>query len=312
MKKPIKQKQSGFIILMGVLLLVILASSWYGFYGSLKSTSMEMQQDDLGILQLQRIKQRMLNYAVLHPELFENGVNTPGVGYFPCPDENGDLISENICGADAGTDQLYVIGKVPLQIAGIGFNFIDSREANDLFWFAYDARMVVNSQQYATGTTSRFAELNPDLPNTVTDVGGGIVPPLTLDGQDDIVMVLFYAGQPLNNQNRPSNDINDYLEQPPIIHGNSIDFASAGNNPDLFNDYVIAITRNEWERAMLKRLTIDLDDNGSLDACNPAPNWMQDCTYFDTGANQPPFSCNADTVDNLNGQGWTTILNNCP
>lgn len=334
MNKHNQTKQSGFIILMGMLLLVLGAAAWFGFYGNIKSTSMQLKQDDLNIVKLKQIKERMLTYAVLHPELYFDAANpadTPGMGYFPCPDTDGDGDAEGICGRDAlGNDQLFVFGRVPLQITGVRFNFINTRDNNELFWFAYDARMVNNSQVFASLPNNRFAELNNRLPNVVTDTAGIDVPPLTLDGRDDIVMVLFYAGdnnlEDIPAQNRPSYDINDYLEQGNVnSNGNTYNFVSSGANPEAFNDYVIAITRNEWERALLKRLTLDLDEDGFLDICLPAtappppaappvttpPSWMQACTFNDTGANAPPFTCNADTVDNLVGQGWADILDGC-
>lgn len=336
----IKHKQSGFIILLGMLLLVLGAASWFGFYGNIKSTSMQLKQDDLQKSKLHHIKERMLTYAVLHPELYFNQVNpanTPGMGYFPCPDTNGDGAAESICGRNptSSNDQLFVLGRVPLQITGIDFNFVDTRDSNELYWFAYDARMVNNSQSYAVSPNNRFAELNIRLPNSVNDATGTSVPPLTLDGRDDIVMVLFYAGDDdLANgpvQNRPSNNVNDYLEQGAInSDGNTYNFVSTDGDPEAFNDYVIAITRNEWERALLKRLTLDLDEDGYLDICVPTgpvaslpstpplstpPVWMQACTYDATLGNlafDPSlFTCNADTVDNLIGQGWAEILDGC-
>lgn len=326
-----QKQQSGFIILMGMLLLVIGASTWFAIYGGFKSTSMKLAQDELNIKQLELIKERMLTYAVLHPELYD-GTLTPGVGYFPCPDENGNGEAESACGQDSSlNNQLFVYGRVPNQITGIRFNFFDGRydsttgvgKSSNLFWYALDSRFVNSSQEFDRGgganRTVRFAELNSELPNRVTDSTSANVPPLTLDGRDDIVMVLFYAGEPLAGDTRAADDgiaaISNYLEQGTISSsGNSYNFVSSGANPDTFNDYVIAITRNEWEKAVLSRLTLDLDSDNNLDIC-PAgalPAWIQPCTYNDTGSNQPPFSCNADTVDNFTGQGWSNILANCP
>lgn len=301
------KKQSGFIVLMGMLALVIGAGIWFGTLGSLRSNTMQIANKDKHINELHLIKDRMLAYAALHPEIYDDAANVPGPGYFPCPDIDGDGVSDTNCDVNAGTNRLFVLGKVPFKIAVRFFTFVDdSLTDNGNYWYAIDARFVNSSARYATGTWARFSNLNNTMPNDVNDSGGTLVPPFTVDGKANIVMALFYAGEPIKGQSRPSASASDYLEQPTVVDGSTINFRSVGANSDVFNDYVLTITRKEWEAAVLSRVT------QGPDMCltpKTGVNWFNDCTY--TGTNVPSFACTNGTFDNLPGQGWRTIIN-CP
>ena len=333
-----KTKQQGFIILMGMLALVLGAAVWFGTLGSVRSNTMAIQQNDIHINHLKRIKEKMLTYAVLHPEIYSDSVNVPGIGYFPCPDQNGDGAidaPDSPCGTDAlGTNELFTMGMVPFKIGTRNFSFIDSLSDNHLYWYAVDSRLVNSSARFATATSQRFSTINNELEPLVQIEAAvlaaagipdpGPIAPMTLDGKDQIVMVLFYAGPPLAGQTRPSNNPADYLEQPAIVAGLPLDFQSVGVNPDTFNDYVIPITRREWESAMLSRVSRDINPEDTIpDACDllapvqPA-DWFEECLY--TGVNVPPFTdlpftdnCPNTSViadENITGQGWRAIICN--
>jgi len=319
-----KTKQSGFIVLMGMLALVVGAGLWFGTLGSLRSNTMAIKQTEVHIEQLHRIKEKMLTYAVLHPELYAESANPPGVGYFPCPDVDGDGDADSHCDVDsAGNNRLFVLGKVPYKISSRFFSFLDSNLDNSDYWFAVDARFVNSSQRFRTGGSERFSTLNIDIDKKVEDKNNNVVFPMTLDGKEDVVMVLFYAGSPLAGQARPSSDYDNYLEQPAITVGETIDFRSVGANSNVFNDYVIAITRAEWEAAVLSRVSQDTNpEDGVPDMCVSSvatdAGWFNDCRY--TGANIPPFSndpfpssCVLTSVlaeENITGQNWRSII--CP
>ena len=308
-------KQSGFIVLMGMLMLVVGAAVWFGSAASLKSNQMKIQKDDKYKAQLHEVKQRMLQYAVLHPEIYSDATAEPGPGYFPCPDEDGDGIAEGSCGSPGTDDQLFVYGMVPYKISSRNLTFLDSDINNRLFWYAVDARFVNNSEVFTSTQNNRFAELNVDLDTEVSPATGPNTAPLFLDGEDEIVMVLFYAGDPLPGQSRPSSNYGDYLEQPLIVDGAPSDFMTAGTSPGALNDYVISITRKEWEAAVLSRVTQDIDEDGEADLCTSvaanASHWFNACVYNSPG-NPPNFSCTYDALasDNLSGQGWRDLV--CP
>lgn len=136
-------------------------------------------------------------------------------------------------------------------------------------------------------------------------------------------MVLVYAGEPLSGQSQTVStlaNISDYLElenadgDADFISSFS-DPAPVANNPK-FNDYVIPITRAEWNAAMLSRISMDADGNNVPDLCvDPASaagqlHWFNDC--FSVGTNFLSCDLNTSSVDeNLYGQGWRTSLG-CP
>lgn len=338
-----QKKQSGFIVLMGMLMLVLGASVWFGTLGTLKSDEMKIVRDQQYKEELRLIKQRMLNYAVLQPELFSAMTDEPGPGYFPCPDLNGDGVVQNVSGLNetscgthdpSSVDQLVVYGMVPYKFTNRNFVLIDSDLDNRVYWYAVDARFVNNSQVFTSSANNRFSGLNVSLPTEVAqNVTAGNSAPIFLDGEDQIVMVLFYAGEALadKNQTRPSSNITDYLEQPSIVEGDAVAFNSIGANPDTFNDYVIAITRGEWEAAVLARVSQDNNSDGVPDLCDEDLDGSGSFTTLDTEVNHWFNNCVAQSLagsgildptqvgcvedtsapnDILNGQNWRSII--CP
>lgn len=301
-------KQAGFAILMGLLVLVLGAAAWYGTAGNMRTEQMKSELQSNKLAELQRIKQKMLAYAVLNPELFDDDVadNThtsiPGIGYFPCPDANGDGISSTGWNC-LRPSRFFAMGWIPHRNVAQHVPFLSTQQPIETrrYWFAVDTRFVVDNQRmaYARGLTvsRRFAPLNLLTPSLVDTAGVSncdetvppptCVRPLTLDDRDeDIVMILFYAGDPIdiggryrdiNRERRRSLEIPIYLEQPDISTYNwnqarriSGRFISKGNGVDPFNDIVIAITREEWDAVMLSRVARDedrdLNENGLLDA----------------------------------------------
>ncbi len=339
-----KSKQSGFVILMGLLVLILGAAAWYGSTGNLTSEKMKASEQKSYMAELERIKERMLTYAILNPELFDDGssIFIPGPGYFPCPDVsgNGNSDTTNDC-SRAGN--LYAMGWIPQRVVARSFSFLPTGQEieNKRYWFAVDARFLVDGQ-YAYDSSRRFAPLNIDTPSLVDptanptldpspcDETTGIpipatcVPPLTLDGREDIVMVLFYAGEanPLA-QNRTLHtgapnaaaEISEYLEQPSMVipstsGANTLTgtFISQSSGSGFFNDYAIAITREEWNAAVLSRVARDVVDaagqpgsDGVPDLCllvdpdvKQKNSWFNECAYEGgTGLGDPPYPCKA-------------------
>lgn len=328
MNSQIKNRQSGFIILMGMLILVLGAAAWFGSVSQLRSESISIENRDKQIRELQRIKERMLTYAVMQPEIFRTDggsnipraqVDIPGPGYFPCPDTNGDGNSNAPCGG-AGVD--FVIGQVPESVAGRFFTFTNQAEESNSYWYAVDARFLTANPAFTyDGTRYRFVPLNRASPDTLAD------PAITLDGVADIVMILFYAGEPVRgiNQDQSVFNVNNFLELE-NADGDG-DFISNFANPDLFNDYVIPITRREWNASMLSRVSKDVmagvtpgtaGDNVP-DLCDLVGvndlHWFNQCAYAGAAPGYAPDpACNsvANVADqNLFGQDWRGDLG-CP
>ena len=317
-----KEKQSGFIILMGMLALVLGAAVWFGTVSSVRSESMRIAIENENVNALYRVKDKMLTYAMFQPEIFRTTSGStiplaqediPGPGYFPCPDTiNNDGVSDSPCG---GSGVTFVTGVVPTSISSRVFSFIDQPLESGNFWYAVDSRFLTqNPDYYYDSAFKRFVPLNTASPATAS---------LTLDGVTDIVMVLIYSGDPLSGQTQTAAtlaNISDYLELENAdgdadFISNFNDPAPVANNPK-FNDYVIPITRAEWNAAMLSRVSMDADGNNVPDLCvDPASaagnlHWFNDC--FSAGTNF--LTCDLNTLstdENLYGQGWRTVLG-CP
>ncbi|WP_038150550.1 hypothetical protein [Thiomicrorhabdus chilensis] len=313
-KTPNTRNQAGFMVLIILMMLVVGTAVWFGTLGQVRTNSMKIESEDRNLSQLKAIKNRMLAYTILHPEIYSDELLTPGVGYFPCPDTNGDGSSDGPCGYVSGVNQLFVIGRVPNKIVNRFFSFIDSDVDRSLYWFAVDSRLVNDHGFYQFNSAKRLAPVNANLEHEVKDLSNNDVAPLLVDGKDDIVMALFYAGPPLSGQSRPSNAIGDYLEQPTANNGFNIDFQSVGANQNVFNDYVITITRNEWEAAVLARISQDISpQDGAPDLCtlitDNTQHWFNECAYTNP-VSRPVYTCDGTSFDNLTGQGWRAIV--CP
>lgn len=325
------KNQSGFIVLLIMLILVLGAAAVFGTISSLREEEMKIEIQNENIRELNRIKDKMLAFAVLQPEIFytevSSGVadfsNIPGPGYFPCPDTDGDglpndgydkdgtLITGNLCGSTS----TFVTGKIPVKSSDNRFTFIDNPRNANRFWFSVDSRYVTHNQI----VSHRYLPLNADSPSIAN---------LTLDGRTDIVMVLFYAGIPLGSQNQTTQNQSDFLDVGNAPVGDPLldqSFFTRNGTPDIFNDYVIAITREEWRAAVLSRVSKDTNPNNSVsDLCaaiNPTDtHWFNGCSFIDTS---PSFIGNDTETDslltctvsaganNLNGQNWLEFFN-CP
>lgn len=337
-QKP-QSKQEGFMVLLIMLMLVLGAAVWFGTISSLRAQHMQIEMHDEHIRELHQIKQKMLAFAVMQPEVYyteasgsPNFDQIPGPGYFPCPDTDGDGLPNNGPSSPCGSNDGFVTGIVPIKSSDNRYTFINSPEDSSLYWFSIDSRFVTSNSV----SSHRFLPLNLVSPANAN---------LTVDGRDDIVMVLFYAGDPLAGQNRSSVAQNAYLDQG-NADNNSAFFTKDGNSY-VFNDYVISITLDEWRAAILSRVSKDVtsddnddgfadDENGDglpdreqnkvADLCkskNVRDNenhWFNRCLFNST----PSFvgndtetdidkTCEIDisSVDeNRNGQNWNELLCN--
>lgn len=295
-----QSKQRGFIVLLIMMMLVVGAAVWFGTISGLRAQNMQIQMHNMHIRELHQIKQKMLTFAVMQPEIYYSEISgspdfdeIPGIGYFPCPDKNGnglpndgfDIDGIPIAGVvnNCGSSDGFVTGIVPIKSSDNRYTFVDNPIDSNLYWFSVDSRFVTSNSI----STHRFLPLNSISPANAN---------LTVDGRNDIVMVLFYAGDPLAGQNRSSLSQSNYLDQ-----GNADDdenFFTKDGAPDVFNDYVISITLEEWRAALLSRVGKDVtkDDDGDGIADDDNNNDLPD-----RGGNNVPDLCESNRVkDNAN------------
>lgn len=322
MNQSLKTKQSGFMVLMGMLILILGAGVWFGTVTNMRTADIQSGMESKHIDELLKIKNRMLTYAVMQPEIFNDAINPqdiPGPGFFPCPDTNGDGNTNNPCGG-AGVN--VVLGMVPESIGNRMYNFIEAQHEARQYWYAVDSRFLVQNTAYNFSGAIRRFPLNANIPALAN---------LTLDGRTDIVMVIFYAGDEVQNQNQNNiGNVADFLEFENV--DGDADFISVDPTPanlNDFNDFAVAITREEWRTAVLSRTSRDAFNNTDLtngvvpprgpdqipDMCvtiaTNAQHWFNQCTYL--GAGIPPFPCAniGAGPENLVGQNWRGFFG-CP
>lgn len=207
------RRQQGVVILALFLLLFIAGVG--ALISVLDSNAIAQRRNNDTVFALREAKEALIAYAVLHSDYYA----ATGPGYLPCPDSSGNG-SENVnCGLDS-------LGRLPTLItlpSGSNFQFSSyNSNIDEQFWYSV-------SNTFRRGA---LGILNSSVAST-----------LTLDAQNRIAAVLIAPGPATGNQARPSNTSTRYLEDsngtaPSFVSGDSV-------SPELFNDYVLAISIDE-------------------------------------------------------------------
>lgn len=296
-------QQAGYALLIFILLIIGAVSFPLMSYVKTLNESAEQSLEKNKIKDLIQVKKNLLTYAAMVPELNSTDTSNvpyandrvPGPGYFPCPDTDGDGLSDSTC-VSAGAN--WVVGRVPLRITSRNYSFINNvKGANEqLLWYAVDARYVIRNDDYNNPPIRRYAPLNPGSPG----VGNHF---LTLNGEEDFVVILFYANSPLSGQSRHSNSPSDYLESENA--DGDADFSKQAMS-DNFNDLVIGIRHSEWAAEMRKRVASQVDflcDVANL--TSDEPHWFNSCHNDDgTGGVICPDDGDVTTASNPVGSDW--------
>lgn len=287
----------------GAALLVFIAAlvftlAWTSYYllGDLGNKLKRQQVQEVGMV-LAEAKQNLLTFAASIPELYPNNCNgNPcGVGYLPSPDGNND-------GSPDGNSSVLVGRLASRQLGNYFFFHARDQDASSgawldtpyPIWYALPATMGVGVDALnIRAISSTFNNVKP-LNSNVLNQKFNAVPHATCKVEaegicldyngsgtaattDAVVALLFYAGSPLTGQSRPSNNPVDYLDlsnsdgdrvflkQFPIGQTCS---ANASNPSFCFNDQVLPITLNDWNKAMESRVKSEFANNLNSTLCN--------------------------------------------
>lgn len=246
LKSP--KHQTGVALLLFILVLVLGASTL--LVSKLNKASAQYYRDDLTMTALMKAKEALIGYAVSYPDIVNPAF---GPGYFSCPDTNGNGSPNPPCGTIAPPAD-FPVGRLPWEFIGLE----DIRDsAGEQLWYAV-------SDNYRNNPKSNLP-MNSELPGQ-----------LSLDGANDIVAVIIAPGSSFNGQNRPSNNVNDYLEG----DNNNGDANFITNAAGNFNDQVIAITRQELMEVVEKRVLGEVDQTLTTYQVNHISYpWLS--TFFD-------------------------------
>jgi len=232
-----RSRQRGAVLLLAVLFLVIGSSFMLlkGLNASPGTLRAYRQQYDAKVLA--QGKQALLGYAAAYPELTPATPPNRGPGRLPCPDRDNDGdINAGTCSIGAGSS----VGRLPWLSLGLP-PLIDS--SGQRLWYA---------------VSNEFRN-TPALIPINSEVGGG----LSVDGQGDIVAVIFAPGSTVQAQTRDPGNINNrlqYLEGGNEVVGTALFVGRVAGDPEqaVFNDQVAYITRAELMAVVEKRVLGDV------------------------------------------------------
>jgi len=223
-----------------------------------QSTALKQQQELQ--IQLAAAKAALLAYAANTPQLFDDAV---GPGYLPCPDISNSAVGTTTCTA---TSTSKILGRLPeyvLDSNGSKFAINDHYAGVDQqFWYAvspYHLRETSNTFRDARNRTDAVTYNR-----------------LKLDGVDDIAALIIAPGSALATQDRASN-LNLYSNYLDGTNGSSAtDYISLYNdNPEAFNDTVLAITHDELMQVAGYRMAAKLKTY--LDAAHGGTSYPSSC-----------------------------------
>lgn len=313
------KQQSGFIMMVFVVIMVIGATAYFGRFGENLIFAHKVKLAERDIAATLKVREQLLRYAIFQPELYESDPtggtgytlkvieNIPAPGYFPCVDLDGDgevLAAETSCGNPTvtGDDATgFVVGFLPTDFRTRNVFF--GGAVPKQFYYVLDERFANGNNLYHNGSTGRFAPLNPD-----TQPQGR----LNLNGLEGYVVLIIAPGEPITMQDGTVQDrsqagdavtrIADFLDKRFDGTGNEVNgnadgdrffFSQAKTNLGI-NDTIIGISFQEWQTIMLNRVC---SQSSALEATDPSE----------------PFWFNAyDENDNPAGSDWRAFMENCP
>lgn len=215
MSRP-RSHECGFAVLAIMLLLVVAAS--LVLVKRLNAAADNSYRLEFSITSLNRAKEALIGIAATYPDSYPG----EGPGQLPCPDTDQppDGSPNPPCGPDA-------IGRLPWRFFGMN----DIRDSSgEPLWYA-----VSNAYR----NNPKTVPLNSNTPGE-----------LTVDGNGDIVAIVFSPGPSVTGQNRPSSTVTDYLEG--SNSDGDQDFSSQGAGE--FNDLLTSISRRELMAFVEKRV----------------------------------------------------------
>lgn len=313
------KQQSGFILMVLVVIMVIGATAYFGGFGENLRFQHQAKLAERDIADILKIREQLLRYAIFQPELYESDPtggtgyalkdldSIPAPGYFPCVDLDGDgevLAAETSCGnptvAEDDTTG-FAVGFLPTDFRTRNIFF--GGAVPKQFYYVLDERFANGNNLYHNGSTGRFAPLNPDtLPQGR----------LNLNGIEGYVALIIAPGEPITMQDGTVQDrtqtgdavarIADYLDKRFDDSGSEINgnadgdryfFSQAKSNLGI-NDTIIGVSFQEWQTLMLNRVC---SQKMTLEATAPSE----------------PFWFNAYEVNNNPaGSDWRAFMGNCP
>ncbi|BBP46731.1 hypothetical protein THMIRHAS_21040 [Thiosulfatimonas sediminis] len=264
-----QSSQKGMVLLLVsmvlVMLIALLASSYFKNLIAYFSSKQLSQQHHLML----QVKQRLLMFAVLHPEIYLTNSSSqllaadevPGAGYFPCPDLDGDgflLGAETTCGNQflpSASNPLQTgfvpdpltnsggancngmaacMGYVPQKIVSRQFYFAPAKR----YFYVLDERFSFQNGYYFNDGQNRFSPLSPSILESVA-------PRLQLNGVDGYVLLIIDAGNDGLDASNADGDFKFVSPRRVLSRDENL-------------DQIIGVTLEEWRVLMSIRACVTL------------------------------------------------------
>ena len=215
--------QSGSVLLSIMLVLVVSAS--FVLVSKLNANTRQFTRQSGSLGALNEAKIALIAYAINYPETTGNPNGAPGT--LPCPDINNDGSAGANCSFPATS-----AGRFPWR----------TLEMPELTDYSGEVLWYVVADNFRT----------PQVGPINSDTAGNLI----VDGNTDVVAVIFSPGYVLAGQDRVAgpNNIANYLEDDNADA--DINFVSRALGE--FNDTVVTITRQELMQAVEKRVLGDV------------------------------------------------------
>ena len=315
-----------------IVVVTIIATLWLSTKHQSITSFFKTNQIDIDRAELKLVKQRLLQYAVLQPEVYlttggviKDSTKIPSPGYFPCPDLDdpsgpsgpSDGFTETTCTnplvpASAFPDKTgllpdlltspTVFGYVP---GGIDNRNIHFAEQSKYFYFL-DERFSYQNGEYTNNGLQRYAPLYPGrLVGNVDDATDNLDsfdPVLTLNGVPGYVVLIIDPGS-------------DGLLDTDNEDGDRFFTSSAADMSDEPNaDKIVGITYTEWLTLMVHRVCHERDRIEGIEYDGSDADAMDAIIDLDdAGATLGHWFNNyVDTTNVSNGANWREWGVLCP
>jgi len=318
-------KQHGYIFIVLLVILIIGSTAYFTIQFQNVRAQLFIEQRYHKLDRLNLLKSRLLQYVVLHHELYLTDKNqhlkplhvVSSPGLFPCPvlkdsDHNEVInasdVTASVCSSD-GFGEL-VVGFMPSGIQKRKFHFLSSLSSPILLVvdtdFVFDNQKTEFSTQQAVSNQASLS-LNGVTGYVALIVDAGL--PQNLSGSSSVNQVLYRpassASSVFNQAESVEPNLQGYLDPLfadealtlPETHSNvksvvneNMDFYSEGKGHYGVNDVIVGIHYSEWLSAVKNRICFQVD----LKVVEPE---------------DVPYWFNAHHLEhNPNGKNWRSLV----
>ena len=322
---PQESSQKGFVLMLVIVVVVIIASLWLSMKHERLISIFKSNQIDYDLEELKLVKKRLLQFAVLQPDIYitntsgqaEGSDKVPAPGYLPCPDVDDDAggpadgIADGSCtnpliwsspDTSGFLPDSLTFGYVPELITSRNFYFSEKTR----YFYFLDERFSYANPGYVNNNLKRYAPLNPvrlegdPAAQTTNLEPRSFDPVLTLNGVTGYVALIVDAGEDGLDADNIDGDRHF------ITHLDDL-------RDDPNADKIIGISYIEWlsmvahrvcaERKRLQGIDYDNDETDAVDAI---------ADLDDIGVSLPHWYNDYDSSTNPGGGNWRTWGSVCP